>query len=291
MNRYEITIESLNSESYAKPITVLVCEPDCMTPRTGAMLYSHGWGGNRFQHDDKIAITADQHDMLCVCVEYRMSGYDFNPVTGEGAYRPYDASFLQVVDVLNGFREVLRHYPTIDRGRLLHYGGSQGGHIALLSSIYAPNTFGAVYAASPVTHISDPILAWTGRDMSAAELAARNAILHADRIECPVLLEHGTADERVDCDAHSRALEARLCELGKPVEARYHPGGLHSLEPATTRMATYTERLDSFLKAARRVEKDDFSAESVIRIPCADRTLVIDWSKPGHDLDLIRWES
>ena len=290
MNRYEITFESLNSESYTKPITVLVCEPDGMTPETGAMLFSHGWGGNRFQHDDKIALTADQHNLLCVCVEYRMSGYDFNPVTGSGSYRPYDASFLQVADVLNGFREVLRHYPAIDRRRMLHYGGSQGGHIALLSGIYAPDTFGAIYAASPVTHISDFILTWTGRDMSAAERAARNAILQADRIRCPVFLEHGTADERVACDPHSRALEARLIELGKPVEARYHPGGLHSLEPVTTRLNTYTERLESFLSAAIPVGKDDFTAESLIRIPCADRTLVVDWSKPGHDPNLLRWE-
>lgn len=290
MKRYEITFDSLNSESYTKPITVLVCEPDHMTAQTGAMLFSHGWGGNRFQHDDKIALTADQHNLLCVCVEYRMSGYDFNPVTGAGSYRPYDASFLQVLDVLGGFREVLRHYPTIDRSRMLHYGGSQGGHIALLSAIYAPHTFGAIYAASPVTHISDFILTWTGRDMSASERAARDVILNAGQINCPVFLEHGTEDERVACDPHTRSLETRLQELGKPVEARYHPGGLHSLEPVTTRLTTYTERLDAFLAAAIRVEKDDFAAESLIRIPCADRTLVVDWSRSAHDVDLIRWE-
>ena len=289
MNRYEITFARLNSESYAKPITTLVCEPDEVNAHTGAMLFSHGWGGNRFQHDEKVALTADRHNMVCVSVEYRMSGYDFNPVTGAGAYRPYDASFLQVADVLNGFREVLRHYPSVNRSRMFHYGGSQGGHIALLSAIYAPNTFAAVYAASPLTHISDTIMEWAGRDLSEAERAARNAQLHAERILCPVFLEHGTADERVDCNPHTRALESRLQELGKEVEARYHLGGLHSLEPVTTRLTTYTERIEPFLKSGRQIDEDDFAAKSLVLIPCADRTLMVDWSKATDDLELIRW--
>ena len=290
MRQYEITFRSINSESYAKPITALVYEPDGLSPATGAMLFTHGWGGNRFQHADKMAHAVDLADLVCVSVEYRMSGYDFDPVVGNGAYRPYDASFLQVADVLNGLREVLRLYPSIDRSRIYHYGGSQGGHIALLSTIYAPNSFGAVYAASPLTHISAEILPWTGRDLSDSERAARDVALQAERILCPVFLEHGTADETVACDPHTRALVARLVELGKTVEVRYHEGGGHGLEPVTTRIATFTERVERFLQAARPVERDDFAAETVVRIPCADRTLVVDWSKASDDIELVRWE-
>ena len=290
MKQHEITYGSANSESYAKPITALVYRPDEPDAGTGAMLFSHGWGGNRFQHADKMAHAVDRYNLVCVSVEYRMSGFDFNPVTGLGASRPYDASFLQVVDVLNGLREVLAHYPGIDRKRIFHYGGSQGGHIALISAVYAPRTFAGVYAASPATHMSEKIRGWTGRDLSPSECAARDATLHADRIGCPVFLEHGTADETVECDLHTRAFEARLRELGKTVDARYHEGGGHQLEPVTTRLASFIERFPHLLRMAREVEKDDFAVGGVVRLACADRALVVDWSLPSDDYSLLRWE-
>jgi len=290
MKQYEITYRSSNSESYAKWITALVYEPDRITPHTGAMLVSHGWGGNRFQHADKMEHAVDCYDLVCVSVEYRMSGFDFDPVRGLGASRPYDASFRQVVDVLNGLREVMRRTPGVDRSRILHYGGSQGGHVALLSAIYAPNTFGGIYAASPNTHMSEKIEEWTGRHLSPAERAARDVALQAEAIDCPVFLEHGTADETVECDPHTRALEARLRALGKTVNARYYEGAGHQLEPVTTRLTTFTERIPDLLRAARTVEQDDFVAGTVVRIPCADRCLVVDWSRDPDDVDLLRWE-
>jgi acetyl esterase/lipase len=290
MREYEITFRSLNSENYAKPITALVYEPESLSSQTGAVLFSHGWGGNRFQHADKMAHAVDLHDLICVSVEYRMSGYDFDPVTGLGSYRPYDASFLQTVDVLNGLREVLRHYDGVDRRRIYHYGGSQGGHIALLSAIYAPRTFGAVYATSPLTHISETIHEWTGRDLSSTELVVRDVPALAPAIACPVYLEHGTADETVDCDAHTRALEERLVALGKRVDVRYYPGGGHGLEPVTTRLETFSERIGTVLEESRDAEIGDFEAESTVRIPCGERNLVVDWSREADEVDLLRWE-
>jgi len=162
MKTFEITYNSVNSETYPKPITMLIIQPDCINDNTGAMLFTHGWGGNRFQHRDKMEYTADEFNLVCISVEYRQSGYDFNPVTGLGAYLPYDASFYQVFDVLNGLRFVLTLIQKINRKRLFHYGGSQGGCIALLSSIFAPDTFAFVYASSAISYFDETHIKWSG---------------------------------------------------------------------------------------------------------------------------------
>ncbi|MDD3928019.1 MAG: hypothetical protein PHT33_15355 [bacterium] len=118
MKRYEISFASVNSESYPKTITVLTVEPDCLNSDTGVMLFTHGWGGNRFQHLDKMEYTADKFNLVCISAEYRQSGYDFDAISGLGSYRPYDASFYQVFDVLNSLRELLLLKPGINRKRI-----------------------------------------------------------------------------------------------------------------------------------------------------------------------------
>ena len=54
MRKFELTFDTLNSTDYAKQIPVFVLVPDDMNSETGAMLFTHGWGGNRFQHQDKM---------------------------------------------------------------------------------------------------------------------------------------------------------------------------------------------------------------------------------------------
>jgi len=214
---YEIRFASMNNELFPKWITALVMEPARPGPGTGAMLFTHGWGGNRFGHRDRMEYACERFDLVCVAVEYRQSGYDFDAVGGTGALSPYDASFLQTFDVLNGLRTVLSNRPGLDRGRLFHYGQSQGGHIALLSAVYAPNTFAFVYGSSPLTFLGEEQIRWSGRDFSAWELSVRNVQEHAARIRCPVILEHGTADETVPWQPHSGALADRLKKLGTKV--------------------------------------------------------------------------
>jgi len=177
----------------------------------------------------------------------------------------------------------------VNRQRLFHYGGSQGGHLALLSAIYAPNTFAFVYAASPLTHLVQDMIIESGRSFTAAELSARDVYQHAERIQCPVFIEHGTADDVVSCDEHTRALEFKLKALGKPVYADYYEGGGHGLEPIITRLETYKKVAPKPLRTLRLSAPDDFARGSVIDLPCADRILRIDWSKQLTSFDLITW--
>lgn len=288
MKKYELVVASVNSEVYAKPITVLVIEPDNKDTNTGAMLFTHGWGGNRFQHQDKMEYSADRFNLVCVSVEYRQSGYDFNPVTGAGAYLPYDASFYQVFDVLNGFREILRLNPEIDRERLFHYGGSQGGHIALLSAIFAPDTFATVYSSCALVELSEAIRPWAGREFASHELSIRSVVEHADMIKTPLIMEHGTADATVP-HAHAEKLEAKLKALNKPFKITYYEGGGHSLEPAISKLEAFKQNAPDAISTQRNKLQDDFAAQSKISINCGSKSLLIDWTESPDSVNLFKW--
>jgi acetyl esterase/lipase len=285
---YEIIYPSVNTSFYPKSITACIYEPDQLSPKTGAMLFTHGWGNNRFATRDHMIFACEAFDLICISVEFRQSGYDCDPVSGTGWDIPYDASFFQVFDVLNGLRAILDTRTGINRQRLFHYGGSQGGHIALLSSIFAPQTFALVYAACPVTFLDTPIQEWAGRHFTPCELSIRNVIEHAEMIRCPIFLEHGTTDETVP-DFHTRRLVDRLQSLNKSVIVRYHEGGDHGLGPATSRLETFKQTAPDYVNSLVNSEQDDFLQGSSISIPCGQKTLLIDWSKPAVSMDLVRW--
>jgi len=291
MRRYEINFNSVNVEGCPKPITALVVEPDTVNKETGVMLFTHGWGCNRYYDVDKIEVTCDRFNLICVSTEYRDCGYEFNPATGSGYCKPYDASFYQVFDVLNGLRTVLATYRNINRKRIFHYARSQGGHIALIGSMFAPQTFAGLFLSSPITHLDKNLLTWPGRDFSAAELSVRNMLEHADRIRCPLFLDHGTGDSVVPHDIHTQALVAKLRTLGKKVPVKYYEKGEHDLTPTTTMFKAYKAMIGKHLSTLANPAKDDFSSGRIVEIACAGKTLRIDWSKRTDDVGLFTWRS
>ena len=290
MKKYEISFPSTNSATYPKMITVLIIAPDKINSETGAMLFTHGWGGSRFQHQDKMEYTVELFNLACISVEYRQSGYDFDPVKGLGAYLPYDASFYQVADVLNGLREVLTLHPAIDRSRLFHYGGSQGGHIALLSSIFAPDTFAFVYSSCALVKLTEDIQSWAGRTFADFELSVRNVTEHAAMIQCPLFMEHGTADVAVP-HCHAEELEKRLRELGKTLKIKYYEGGDHGLEPTISKLEAFKAMAPEPMQQLKNSRPDNFMSGNKIKIDCGSKILVIDWSLESQSPELLKWES
>lgn len=290
VKQFEITYPSVNNQLFTKPITALVIEPDTVNSQTGVMLFSHGWGSSRYVVQDRMEFTCEAFNLICVSVEYRQSGLDFDPDRGIGAYSPYDASFLQVFDVLNGLRAVCNLRSGINRKRLFHYGQSQGGHIALLSAIFAPHTFACVYPSSPLTFIDEVRKTWVGREFAPYELSIRNGIEHADLIQCPVYIETGTADEALPWEQHTRAMVERLQTLGKPVIYEYYQNGDHQLQPTTTKFEAFKKMAPDPLRKITNKYEDDFSAGRKIEIPCADKLLCIDWSKPAASSELFVWK-
>jgi predicted esterase len=286
---YEFTFRSANSEHYAKRITVLVVCPETMDDEIGLMHFCHGWGNNRFQYAEMQREFAERYNVVGIATEFRQSGYDFDPTTGVGAYLPYDHSHMQVIDCLNAVRVTLEMYPNLNKDRILLYGGSQGAHISPLMTVFAPDTFALLIAACGISQVDALRQRWAGRHFSADELAIRDLLRLARRIQCPVVLTHGTADETVSWENTTRFEEA-LRTAGKEVRAKYIEGGGHSLEPVTTRRDVVVDLADDWLGAARRPGPTDFGRQAKVAIPCETRQFVIDWSKPVHDWTLVAWE-
>jgi predicted esterase len=289
MRKYEYTFESTCRENLPKPITVLVYEPDQVNNKTGMMLFTHGWGGNRFQLQEQMQYTVDRFNLVCVSTEYRQSGYDFNPVTGRGNSLPYDISFLQTFDVLNALRETMRLYPQINRRRLMHYGVSQGGHICLQSLIFAPNTFAFGYASSPFVRVFRKKLEWAGRELAPWELSARAPVEHLEMLKCPVFFEHGTADSDVSV-SHSQELETQLKRLKKTYTSLYYKDGGHILTPANDRVTAFKEMISDAMQNLTNSNIDDFKRADTIKIECRNKTLIIDWSQPSWSHLLYYWQ-
>lgn len=291
MHEFDVTFLSANSASYPKRTVAWIVAPDQVNHQTGLLHYAHGWGGNRFQYNDMMREFSCRYNLVCLATEYRQSGYDFDPLTGRGACLPYDCSFYQVVDCLNAVRAVLQLFPTLDRRRLLAFGGSQGGHITLLMTVFTPDTFACAISGCGLAFIDAERAAnQAGRTLTADDMAVRNLINLAPLVRCPVVLMHGTADNNVP-DGHSRSLETALHQAGRvEVRSRYYEGAGHGLEPVTDRRTATIELADDLLQHARRGDTlDDFAAARCIAIPAATRTLVLDWSKDSGDHELIRW--
>lgn len=290
MRQYEISFKSVNSHLWpGKPTVMLVMEPDKIDENTGVMLFNHGWGGNRFQYEELMAFAIEKYNVIGLSVEFRQSGYDFDPMSGNGACLPYDASFYQVFDVLLGLKEFLLLKSGIDRRRICHFGGSQGGHIALLSAIFAPDTFSFVYATSPAVMINPEIANWAGRSFAPHEFSIRNVLEHAAEIKCPLFLEHGGSDDLLPHYEHTLLLENKLKELKKKFSVKYYMNGDHGLLPETTRLESFKKRAPRAFKIMKPTSFDDLTGGTVVKINCGGKTLVIDWAQTSAYDKFIQW--
>jgi len=120
-------------------------------------------------------------------------------------------------------------------------------------------------------------------------LCIRNLHEQAERLTTPLYLEHGLADDVIPSDTHTKALHDRLTALGRAVPVEYVEGGGHALEPTTTRLAVFKRRAEIPMSTWVRAGVDDFSAGTVVEIPCRIRTLRIDWSQPKDSATLFAW--
>lgn len=289
MQEYEVICLSHNKPLAGKKIFIYVVEPSVINAETGLMHFAHGWGCNRYAYRDMQREFADRFNMVCICTEYRQSGYWFDPISGAGSDVPYDASHYQVIDCLNACRKILALYPALNRRRLVSFGASQGGHIAMLMSIFCPHTFACVISLCGISHVDAKTAGWAGRDFSEDELYVRDVVKMAGRVQCPVAIAHGTADDVVDV-AHTRLLEQALKAACKTVRSRYIEGGGHAMQPVTDRKSVALEMASDWIESMPGPESNDFDARSKVEIPCVSKTLVLDWSKAMDDGALMAWE-
>jgi dipeptidyl-peptidase-4 len=139
---------------------------------------------------------------------------------------------VEVQDQVRG-AQFLRTLPFVDGRRIGIFGWSYGGYMTLMCLMQAPDVFAAGVAGAPVTDWALYDTHYTERYLStprnnAAGYAASNVLEHAGRLERPLLLVHGMADDNV-LFAHSTALMKKLQDLQKPFDLMTYPGGKHGL--------------------------------------------------------------
>jgi dipeptidyl-peptidase 4 len=125
-----------------------------------------------------------------------------------------------LADQVDALHDLARHHPDLDLSRVGIRGWSFGGYLAALAVLRRPDVFHAAVAGAPVTdwalydtHYTERYL---GRpDTDAAAYARSSLIADAPRLERPLLLVHGLADDNVVA-AHTLRLSSALLAAGRP---------------------------------------------------------------------------
>lgn len=140
------------------------------------------------------------------------------PVFERAIHRDVAAPVLE--DQVDALHAVAELYPDLDLTRVGIRGWSFGGYLAALAVLRRPDVFHAAVAGAPVTdwalydtHYTERYL---GRpDEDPAAYARTSLLADAARLERPLLLVHGLADDNVVA-AHTLQLSSALLAAGRP---------------------------------------------------------------------------
>jgi dipeptidyl-peptidase 4 len=123
-------------------------------------------------------------------------------------------------DQVDALHALAKDHPELDLDRVAIRGWSFGGYLAALAVLRRPDVFHAAIAGAPVTewrlydtHYTERYL---GNPTEDSEPYDRSSLLlDAHRLERPLLLIHGLADDNVVA-AHTLQLSSALLEAGRP---------------------------------------------------------------------------
>jgi dipeptidyl-peptidase-4 len=140
--------------------------------------------------------------------------------------------------------------PELDLGRVGILGWSFGGYLSAMAVELRPDVFRAAAAGAPVTDWRDYDTHYTERYMGllpGAEAAydEGSALVHAAKLERPLLLIHGTTDDNVYF-THSLKLSQALFRAGKPFEMLPLAGFTHMVPDPVVKRALSRRILDFF---------------------------------------------
>ncbi|HYH68697.1 MAG TPA: alpha/beta fold hydrolase, partial [Urbifossiella sp.] len=134
-------------------------------------------------------------------------------------------------DQVKGLHALCDKFPELDRERVGVVGWSFGGYMAANGVLRRPDVFKAAVAGAPVTDWEDYDTHYTERYMgllpaSAAAYREASLLPLADKLDRPLLLVHGTADDNVYY-RHTLRLSDALFRAGRTFEALALPGVTH----------------------------------------------------------------
>ncbi|HEY0086302.1 MAG TPA: S9 family peptidase [Allosphingosinicella sp.] len=164
---------------------------------------------------------------------------------------------VEVEDQLAGVKW-LKAQNYVDPGKVAVYGWSYGGYMVLRLLEAAPGAFTAGVAGAPVTkwelydtHYTERYLGNPAKDPKPYE--ASSVLTGAGKIDDPLLLLHGMADDNVVFE-NSTAMIAALQAAKKPFELMVYPGATHAVTGEARQIHLWTT-IEDFL--GRRVKQAD----------------------------------
>lgn len=148
-------------------------------------------------------------------------------------------------DQVDALHALAARYPDVDLGRVAIRGWSYGGSLAAAGVIRRPDVFHAAVSGAPVTEARLYDTHWQERylghpDQNPDAYDRSSAIRDAAKLDRPLLLVHGFADDNVVV-AHTLRLSAALLAAGRP----------HTVIPLTggaTHMAVQEEISENLLR-------------------------------------------
>ncbi len=195
----------------------------------GVQRVRRAWGGYPRSNEGFFRQFLVQHGYIVFTLDNRGSG--FRSVRFETALYQRMGS-VEVEDQVAG-AHYLKTLPFVDPARIGVFGWSYGGYMALMCMMQAPKEFAAGVAGAPVTDWSLYDTHYTEQFMSTpqaneAGYKAGNVLTYASKLDAPLLVMHGMADDNV-LFTHSTALFKTLQDLNKPFDMMTYPGSKHAL--------------------------------------------------------------
>lgn len=165
---------------------------------------------------------------------------------------------LQMQDDLTDAANEMVKLGVADKTRIAIVGASYGGYAALMGAIKTPSLFKGAFAFAPVTDLLE-LTSDEGQGLSqeairkqighhkddASRLKATSPRLHADKVQIPVYMIHGTHDRQVPYQ-HSVWMAEALKAAGKPHEFVTLENGDHQLSHYPYRLRLFGD-LEKFL--------------------------------------------
>ena len=143
----------------------------------------------------------------------------------------HDLATVVLEDQVDALRAVAELHPELDLTRVGIRGWSFGGYLAALAVLRRPDIFHSAIAGAPVTdwrlydtHYTERFLGNPSIDDGPYE--ATSLINEAHKLQRPLLLVHGLADDNVVA-AHTLQLSSALLAAGKPHEVLPLSGVTH----------------------------------------------------------------
>jgi dipeptidyl-peptidase-4 len=163
------------------------------------------------------------------------------PARGRDWERAIKGNFVELplADQVRGLTALGEKYPETDLSRVGIFGWSFGGYMSAMAVMQRPDVFHAGIAGAPVVDFRDYDTHYTERylgmpEQNKAGYDASSVLTYADKLQRPLLIIHGTADDNVYF-LHSMKLCDALFRAGKPYDFLPLTGFTHMVpDPVVT---------------------------------------------------------